>query len=349
MAAVSSTGPDRPSARVVAAGDAAWQHFVQAHPDALPFHLPAWTQTLAETYGFRPFVVSVEDAAGRLRGGLPVLEVRDAVRRRRWTALPFTDRCPPLLAGDGTEQALAAGLRRAAAQAGVSQVEVRAPVAGLEHAAVATTQELDLSPGPDLVQRTFNSTARRNVRKAEREGVVVRRAQSEQELSEVYYALHLQTRRRLGVPVQPRRFFRMLWRHMLEPGFGHLLLASANGVDVAGAVFLYAGGTVVYKYGASDARAWGLRPNNLLFAEAIRWSAETGYASFDFGRSDFADRGLRSFKLGWGAVERSLVYATLDKGAPHTASGGRLLGGVIRRSPAPVCRALGETLYRFAA
>jgi CelD/BcsL family acetyltransferase involved in cellulose biosynthesis len=335
--------------RLLDAGDGRWARFVEGHPDALPFHHPAWMETLRTCYGFRPRVVTVADADGDIRGGLPLMELRDPFRGRRWTALPFTDRCPALLADEEAEAPLAAGIRDAAAQAGISTLEVRCPLPGFTPGTVATMQELDLTPGPDEVERGFSSAARRNTRKARREGVVVRRAESEEELAGAYYALHLLSRRRLGVPVQPRRFFRLLWREMLEPGRGQLLLAWANGAPIAGIVLLHTGRTVVYKYGASDAAAWGLRPNNLLFTEAIRWSAEAGYANFDFGRSDFADRGLRSFKTGWGAAERPLVYATLGAEGPGSAMGGQLLGKLIRRSPTAVCRGIGELLYRYAA
>jgi CelD/BcsL family acetyltransferase involved in cellulose biosynthesis len=315
----------------------------------LPFHQPAWAQTLADAYGFRAFALTLTGEDGEVRAGLPIMEVRDPVRGRRWTALPFTDRCPPL--GDGPEAGEVAGaLRRAAADEGVGRVVVRASVPELPAVTVATMQVLDLTPGPEALERGFTSATRRNVRKARREGVTVRVATSEEDLTRTYFGLHLQTRRRLGVPVQPRRFFRAVWRHMIAPGHGRLLLASLDGVDVAGIVLLHAGRTVVYKYGASNAGALHARPNNALFDEAIRWSAQAGFEHFDFGRSDFADQGLRSFKQGWGAEELPLVYSALpDSRAAGTDGGGRLLGEVIRRSPPGVCRAIGETLYRYAA
>jgi CelD/BcsL family acetyltransferase involved in cellulose biosynthesis len=128
------------------------------------------------------------------------------------------------------------------------------------------------------------------------------------------------------------------------------LLASADGAPIAGAVFLRSGPTAMYKYGASDERAWRLRPNNLILAEAIRRAAEDGCSRFDFGRSDFADAGLRAFKLGWGATERPLVYSSLGGGVASTGARGRgLLRRVIRRSPSAVCCIIGECLYRYAA
>ena len=83
-----------------------------------------------------------------------------------------------------------------------------------------------------------------------------------------------------------------MWDRVIAAGFGFVSVAYVDGRAVAGAVFLAWKGTIIYKYGASDHHAWKLRPNNLLFAEAIRWSAENGYATFDFGRSGTADEGL---------------------------------------------------------
>jgi CelD/BcsL family acetyltransferase involved in cellulose biosynthesis len=328
-----------------------WQRFVDAHPQALPFHGAAWGETLAACYGFRPLVVVVTGPSGAVEAGIPVMDVADRFKGRRWIALPFTDRCPPLLASPETEAPLAAALTAAVHGAGLSRAEVRWPVAGFAQRAVATSHTLDLSPGADELPHRFTPAVRRNVRRAQREQVTLRHAESEAELTGTFYRLHLDTRRRLGVPVQPRHFFSLLWRLVIEPGAGHVLLASYNGAPIAGAVFLHGTRTVVYKYGASDPRSWHLRPNNLIFAEAIRSSAEQGFASFDFGRSDFADEGLRAFKRSWGSVEEPLVYSRLDEADSGTQHGlaERLLGDAIKRSPKWVCRAIGEKLYRYAA
>jgi CelD/BcsL family acetyltransferase involved in cellulose biosynthesis len=336
----------------LAATDPRWARFVTARPDALPYHHPSWVATLEACYGFRPFVVAVAGAGDEIEAGLPVMEVVHRPRgRARWVALPFTDRLPVLATGPAAERALAEALPAAAAEAGVATVQVRAPLPGLASAQVAVQHVLDLAPGPDALASGFSSAARRGVRKARREGVEIRVATTEDDLAGAYYLLHLETRRRLGVPVQPRRFFRLLWRQVLAPGHGRLLLAWADGAPIAGAVFLEAGRTVIYKYGASDAAAWGRRPNNLLFAEAIASAAERGFAAFDFGRSDLEDTGLRAFKAGWGAEERPLVYAGTRGAEPASAPGaaGQALARIIRRSPPAVCRGLGEALYRYAA
>jgi CelD/BcsL family acetyltransferase involved in cellulose biosynthesis len=151
--------------------------------------------------------------------------------------------------------------------------------------------------------------------------------------------------------VQRRQFFRLLWQRVIEPGDGFLLIAEAGREPVAAAVFLGGARVITYKYGASNAAAWSLRPNHLLFWTAIRRACECGYVELDFGRTDLADTGLRAFKAGWATVEEPLEYMTLSERPPSEGRGraAHLLSGLIRRSPNFVCRALGALFYRYAA
>jgi CelD/BcsL family acetyltransferase involved in cellulose biosynthesis len=112
MATRSEAPPSAASGRVLDPGDVRWARFVADHPDALPFHDPAWVETLRACYRFRPRVVTVTGPDGDIRGGMPIMELRDPLRGRRWTALPFTDRCPPLLADAEAEAPLAVGHSR---------------------------------------------------------------------------------------------------------------------------------------------------------------------------------------------------------------------------------------------
>jgi CelD/BcsL family acetyltransferase involved in cellulose biosynthesis len=331
--------------------DPRWLDLVERHPDALAFHRPGWAHVLAESYGYRPFVLALEDSDGSLAAGVPVAEVRGPLGRRRWISLPFTDLCPPLVhEGDGRE--LPSALDRARTESGIGQLEVRAALPGVPARAEAVIHTLALQPDADAVFATFHrSRVQRNVRRSEREGVTVRRGESEADLARVFYALHVQTRRRLGVPVQPRRFFSLLWRHVLRPGHGHVLVAEADGRAIAAALFLAGGRTLTYKYGASDSQLWRLRPNHALLWSAIRTACADGYERFDFGRTDFEDTGLREFKSGWGGVEEPLEYSTLGaaSAAGRKEGAGTAARGLLRRSPAWVCRAAGELLYRYAA
>jgi CelD/BcsL family acetyltransferase involved in cellulose biosynthesis len=279
-----------------------------------------------------------------------VIEVRRR-RRTKWVALPFTDHCPPLLAGDVELAELLADARR---RHGVSRLEIHADVRGREAHPSGTylTHHLPLAGTEEEIFASLHANqVRRNIRRAERAGVTVRRGTTEADLTGVFYGLHLRTRHRLGVPVQPMRYFRLLWRRILEPGLGDVLIAEVAGSPVAAAVFLASGDTCVYKYGASDERRWNARPNHLLFWEGIRWARARGCRTLDFGRTDAGDRGLREFKSRWGTAERELTY-TVFADAPTRAGRGGVpspLRAVIRRGPRVVPRALGEVLYRYTA
>ena len=185
---------------------------------------------------------------------------------------------------------------------------------GVEHV-------LALGRDADELRRRFKKQAWQKVKQAERQGLHVREAARADDFLDTYYELHLATRRRQGVPCQPRRFFERLWNYVLEPGHGVLLLAEHDGAAAGGAVFLGASSTLVYKYSASLPKFWALRPNNLLLWTAMQWGIARRFDLLHFGRSDVENRGLRAFKSGWGAEERPLAYGTVGsvsrRSLPH--------------------------------
>ena len=342
------------TAAILDLADPRWREFAAARPEATAFHHPAWARLLARCYKFRAFAVALTDAAGAIRAGVPMIEVRHLHSTPKWVSLPFTDHCPPLVrAGEDAGQ-LVAALRRASRAAGVRRVELRAPVDGAPTAGPpALRHVLALEGGPDAVYAGFHrSQVHRNIRRAEREGLTVRQADKESDVAGVFYELHLRTRRRQGVPVQPRRFFRLLWDGVIRTGLGSVLIAEVGGRPVASAVFLSWNGTVIYKFGASDAGAWSLRPNHLLFWHAIRAACEQGYRWFDFGRTDAGHDSLAAFKQSWGAGEEPLVYSMLGgmgRTSPGSGRLGQVLESAIKNGPPLLCQVTGELLYRYTA
>jgi CelD/BcsL family acetyltransferase involved in cellulose biosynthesis len=323
--------------------DDRWCRFVAGSPDAGPFHHPVWAHLVARAYGYDAFALVLE-RNGAIVAGLPVVQAG-----HRWISLPFTDHCSPL--GDRTD--LVGQLDAARREAGIARFEVREALAGsLPHRrAWGVVHRLALDPDPSRVFAGFHrSQVQRNIARAERGHLDVRWATARGDLVDAFYALHLGTRRRQGAPVQPRRYFRLLWDDVIAGGLGFAVLVFAAGRPVAGAVFLVWKGTVVYKYGASDPAYWRLRPNHLLFWTVIRWACQHGCRTFDFGRTEPDNAGLRAFKSGWGAQEHPLTYSSVGAAAADgLALGARLVRPVIQHSPAWVCRLAGELLYRYAA
>jgi CelD/BcsL family acetyltransferase involved in cellulose biosynthesis len=341
------------TATVLELADPRWADFVARQPGATLFHHPEWARLLAKCYGFRAFAVATRDAGGQIRAGLPVMEVSHFRGGPKWVSLPFTDYLPPLLAAPEEEASLCSALEQESRAAGVRRVEVRSPLAGTATYGAAFQHGIALDADPDRVFAGFPSKTRTHIRQAERRGVTVRRATGPEDLVDVFYGLHLRTRRRLGVPVQPRGFFRQLWESLISPGLGLVLVAEADGQPVAAGVVLAWNRTMIGKYIASDEAAWSLRPNNLIVWHAVQAACERDCRWFDFGRTDAGNTGLRAYKRSWGAVEEPLVYGTLGGPADPASVGqgriGQLLASAIRHGPLVLCRAAGEVLYRYAA
>jgi CelD/BcsL family acetyltransferase involved in cellulose biosynthesis len=334
--------------------DPAWAELVGRDPAATIFHHPAWLQLLRDHYGYRLEAWCVPAPDGGLGAGLPVALVRGRITGTRLVAVPFSDACGPLVdpAADADSAAVAAAVAAQQQRAGLP-LEVRWPLAAVPGAAVVepyAQHRLALEPDVEQVTRRFaKSQVKRGIAKAIREGVTVERHESSDALAR-FYEMHVSTRRHQGVPTQPKRFILGFGR-LFDQGLGFVLLARREGRDIAGAVFLATGGTLTYKYGASRRSALAVRPNNLLFMEAIRWGCEHGMRTLDFGRTDRDQEGLLSFKRSWGAVESPLAYTYLGRAAPGAEPGAaqRAISSVIRHSPPAVGRWVGEALYRELA
>jgi lipid II:glycine glycyltransferase (peptidoglycan interpeptide bridge formation enzyme) len=198
----------------------------------------------------------------------------------------------------------------------------------------------------EVESRYSKSQIKRGIKKARREGLQAEH-RTDRAALDAFYALHLRTRRKLGVPTQPKRFIHR-FGELFEAGLGFVELVLDEGRPIAAAVFLTYNGTLTYKYGASDERELGKRPNNLLFAEAIRWACESGFHTLDFGRTDLDNEGLRAFKRSWGANEEELSYTYFTDREPSAEPQlrDRVMSATIKRAPAGVSRLVGETLYK---
>ena len=294
--------------------DREWDDAVSAHPDATIFHSTAWARVLVDTYGHRPCYVQIS-----LNGGLlalvPMMEVRSVLTRSRGICLPFSDYCAPLTLSSFGHERVTQKLQQIAHERCWSYFELRS------HSIVPVNTPasesyyghfLDLRIGPEALISNFASSVKRAVRKAQRSGLNVS-IQSSPEAMAQFYQLHVRTRRRHGVPPQPRSFFINIQRHLINnPGFGFIVLVECQKDPIAAAIFFRLGRHAIYKFGASDERLQELRANNLAMFEGIRYLAEGGAETLHFGRTDKENEGLRRFKLSWGATEEILDYARFD-------------------------------------
>jgi CelD/BcsL family acetyltransferase involved in cellulose biosynthesis len=333
--------------------DPRWQEMVEHHPEASAFHTATWCKLLADCYGVSPFLVAVQDEEQRILAGLPMVEISSPLTGRRWKSLPFTDYVPVLSTTDEAARTLLDHLIRWRQQGVAPDIKLRGPIVDspFAHGDHDHVHHLvDLSRGPDDLWSSFDKSVRKAVRVAERAEVRVEFDTSLDGMLRLY-DLEIKTRRRLGVPPRPRRFFEMIWERFIAPGAGCLLLAYRENKPIAGGARLIHNKRLSAVLAASDTAYWGIRPNNAIDWTTIRWGCEQGFGVFDWGMCDASNLGLRAFKNDHSALEMPLVYTTVSLRPPRAGSGKmkNLAFTIIRHAPVWMVRQTGELLLRHFA
>ena len=165
-----------------------------------------------------------------------------------------------------------------------------------------------------------------------------------------FYRLHLITRKRLGIPIQPRSLFQHLYEELIVNDKGFIILIKNKEKVIATALFLIHKNVLTYKYGASDTKYLKYRPNNLLFYVAMNHSRAKGYSLLDLGKTDVNQTGLRRFKNGWAAQEESLYYSyypKIPRDGLYTFAKDNIISTIIKFSPKLVCKIAGELFYKY--
>lgn len=328
--------------------------YLATHADACAYHSLEWRELLRIVYAYQPHYL-VAHEAGVITGVLPLMMVASPLSGRHLSALPFSHRVP-VLASPTARTALLGAAQRLARECGAAYLEVREEAntlrdAGFTPAAGYWQSVLDLSPTEQDLWRQVRSSTRRNVARAARAGVTVRRASSAADHLG-FYQLMLETRRQQGTPPYPRRLFEVL----AGLAWARLYLADdAHGRTLAGlCIFIY-GGQALYAYGASSKRVSDLeqRPNDALFWHVIAALRAEQVGALDFGISPEHLAQLRRFKENWGAVSTLIHHG---RWSPHgvvprgVARGGllaRCATQLIRHTPTPLLAWAGNRFFKY--
>ena len=339
-------------------GPGRWDAFVRSHPHGSLYHLSAWHRVMKWSYGIETKYLVIFDESGEIRAGLPIVNLRNLFLGRRSVCYPFSDYCDPLVTKNEDLVKLVKFLTESAEPFEIRTHQLQFPVEGIGIDDSYSNYVIDLKNERGvLYSRLHSSCIRRKIRKAEASGILIREGRDPADLKD-FYRLHLLTRRRLGLPTQPFLFFFLLWEEFGVYGDMKLLFAEHQGRRIGCLVLIgfknaesfSGGGTMYYKYGASDARYFNQGVNPALFWRAILLAREEGYSVLDLGRaSDIEEAGLGTFKLHLGSEKARLVYYSTTE----TYSGrGRfrttyLAKKVLRKAPGCVSGLVGRCFYRF--
>ena len=334
--------------------DGRWDELVSRHPNASSFHTRGWLQALQQTYGYKPFVATLNSPGETLSNGLLVCRIDSWLTGNRLVSLPFADHCEPLVSDAAEKAALLHGVVEESSKQHCKYVEFRP----LHDAAEMRDEcqesesfyfhELDLRPPSEqLFKGLSKDSIQRKIKRADKEQLVYESGRSD-ELIDTFYNLLLITRRRHQLPPQPKEWFRNLAKYLGETI--QVRVARKNGQAIASMITLRHGTNIIYKYGCSDGAFHQLGGMPFLFWKVIEEGKATNAECLDFGRSEIDNEGLVTFKDKFGTTKRTLTYFRFPKVARQAAHSSWGDSGLARRMfsilPDGVLSAAGNLLYR---
>lgn len=335
--------------------DSRWDEFVNDCEESSIFHSRGWLEALRRTYRYQPVVFTTSGPGLPLEDGLLFCRVDSWLTGKRLVSLPFSDHCAPLIGRSGSLPRLFRAVEQDVRSEKLRYAEIR-PLQPVDVSATLPCStysyclhQLDLTPDLSAIfANCHKDSTQRKIRRAEREGLVYDEGTS-RSLLDSFYQLLLITRRRHGVPPQPKKWFQNLLECM-----GSALkirVAFKDHQPIASILTLRHKHNLVYKYGCSNAAFHNLGAMQLLFWRSIEEAKHEHLLSFDFGRSELQNTGLITFKDRWGCARSTMTYSRYGPrgGFEYSSApswGERTAERILSSVPDPIFQAVGDLFYK---
>lgn len=151
-----------------------------------------------------------------------------------------------------------------------------------------STITLDISRGLDEILTSLPQKGRYAIKRAERDGVIIRPVKANEGNCKIMY--HLLTVTAEGqFGIRGYEYFRSFWQRFETAGLGQLFFAYDNEKVVAGAYAMVYGQKSTYKDGASIRKRTVYGASHLLQWRVIEWAKEHGSTLHDFCGSPPSD------------------------------------------------------------
>ena len=138
---------------------------------------------------------------------------------------------------------------------------------------------VDLSPSEEDILKSLNQKGRHAIRRAERDGVVVKKVELTDENIQIMYDLFKQTASSAGFVIRPLEYYQHFYRAYGDNGA--LFFAYVDNTPVAGAFAMVQGEKSMYKDGASVRERVVYGASHLLQWEVIKWTKARGSKEHD--------------------------------------------------------------------
>ena len=331
-----------------------WDEFVESHPLGTPYHLSCWLRTIQKTYLFEPVLYVYKEANGEMAGVFPFFLIKSFFTGTRFVSLPFSDYGGPLFKENINENELLSIIKKDYGSS-AKYIEIRSVIHGdtdfkchnyYKHHVLNLETDLD-----KIKQKINKRTIQYSIRKAEKAGVEIKEENSQYGMDE-FCRLNTLTRKKHGVPSQPKIFFTNLLDNVILKGHGFILLAIYDSKVIASSFFLKFSKQIHYKFNASDPEYLKkLSANHLLTWTAIKKGISEKYIYMDFGRTSPDNHGLMRYKSMWGMDCFDVPYYYYPKiiGATSIKESGihyRIMTSIWRSLPDAALEKISGIIYK---
>lgn len=290
-----------------------WDLYVTQAAGGLPWHLSQWTEILYRTGGYETCFLMVRTEQGQVAGVLPLFFISSLLVGKTATTLPGgfcaeSGEAARALVAAGRRRARVAGLQRFVihdSRVDWQPVLHQGGLASWDGPAMSLTSHceheywlVDLRPGVEALWGQLHRNVRRQVRIAQRNGLVVEVDRTGTALAE-FYGVFSRFAHQAGTPVFGQYFLENVVASF--PNAFNIALVRREGEVIGGYFQLEMGNTVYGLWGAALPETLELRPTYLAYWEMLRESASRGFQFLDMGRSPAASTTSR-FKGQWGGV-----------------------------------------------
>lgn len=143
-----------------------------------------------------------------------------------------------------------------------------------------STVTVDISADLGTVLTSLNQKGRHAIRRAERDGVTIKRVESSEDNCEEFYGLLAATAAG-SFSIRSYEYYKTFWQRYSEAGLGQLFFAFVDDEIVAGAYAITFGTKSTYKDGASVRERSVYGASHLLQWHVIQWAKEKGSLTHD--------------------------------------------------------------------
>jgi len=291
--------------------DPRWDQFVNKHPRGWIVHLSGWQRVLENNFPHMNghYLTLIDKSNGQIRAGLPIYEIHSWLTGKRMVSIPFATISEPLASTAEEMDLLLTGALDLFEKNRFSYMEIKALDTGLFLKQDGFFCDnffqyhyIDLTQTLDTIWKNLNyKSVRYEINKSKKSSLKLSYATTVDDVSG-FYRLYAETRKGLGLPAQPLKFFLSLWNLFSKTGNVFILFAKVeNNVAAAHLLFDFNGRVSVEAIGW-DMKYTRTSPNHFLFWHGITLAHEKGRRIFDFGRTSPNNQSLMDFKKRWGTI-----------------------------------------------